>query len=96
LVSQRVERKDLKELNAPLRQPALRGSILWILLTVGSRRRDRFWGSWWCMPFFFVYGVLYGSSSDRAGMMRPRHRFSRPVDERRHLSDRQLPLMRNP
>jgi len=23
-----------------------------------------FWGSWWCVPFFFAYGVLYGSSSD--------------------------------
>ena len=23
-----------------------------------------FWGSWWCVPFFFVYGVLYGSSTD--------------------------------
>ena len=23
-----------------------------------------FWGTWWCVPFFFVYGVLYGSSTD--------------------------------
>lgn len=23
-----------------------------------------FWGSWWCVPWFFVYGTLYGSSSD--------------------------------
>ena len=23
-----------------------------------------FWGSWWCVPFFLVYGVLYGSASD--------------------------------
>src|SRR6185503_9133332 len=27
-------------------------------------RRSRFLGSWWCVPFFFAYGVLYGSSSD--------------------------------
>ena len=26
--------------------------------------RIYFWGTWWCVPFFFVYGVLYGSSSD--------------------------------
>ena len=23
-----------------------------------------FWGSWWAVPFFLAYGVLYGSSSD--------------------------------
>jgi fatty acid desaturase len=23
-----------------------------------------FWGSWWALPFFLAYGVLYGSSSD--------------------------------
>ena len=23
-----------------------------------------FWGTWWCVPFFLVYGVLYGSSTD--------------------------------
>ena len=23
-----------------------------------------FWGTWWCVPFFLVYGVLYGSASD--------------------------------
>ena len=25
-----------------------------------------FWGTWWCVPFFAVYGVLYGSGSRRA------------------------------
>ena len=37
-----------------------------------ARRADRasaaggvwFWGTWWCVPFFLVYGVLYGSSTD--------------------------------
>ena len=32
-----------------------------------SRARARassLWGSWWAVPFFLVYGVLYGSSSD--------------------------------
>ncbi len=23
-----------------------------------------FWGTWWCVPFFLAYGVLYGSASD--------------------------------
>ena len=23
-----------------------------------------FWPTWWCVPFFFVYGTLYGSASD--------------------------------
>ena len=60
-----VGRKDLKELMRRSDNAALRDSILWILLTAGSAAGGIvFWGSWWCVPFFFVYGVLYGSSSD--------------------------------
>jgi fatty acid desaturase len=60
-----VARKDLKELMRRSDNPALRDSILWVLLIAGSAAGGIvFWGSWWCVPFFFVYGVLYGSSSD--------------------------------
>ena len=23
-----------------------------------------FWGTWWCVPFWAAYGVLYGSACD--------------------------------
>src|SRR5271170_5144276 len=50
-----------------------------------------FWGSWWAVPFIFVYGVLYGSSSDsRWHECGARHRLSDRLDERTRLPDRQL------
>ena len=50
-----------------------------------------FWGSWWCVPFFIVYGVLYGSASDsRWHEMRPWHGVQDALDERRRLPDRLL------
>ena len=46
---------------------------------------------WWCVPFFFAYGVLYGSSTRLAlARMRPRHRLQDALDERRGLPDRLL------
>jgi fatty acid desaturase len=60
-----VERKAMKELMQRSDQPALRDSVLWIaLILLSAAGGIYFWGSWWCVPFFFVYGVMYGSSSD--------------------------------
>ena len=45
--------------------PAIRDTILWIALHVVSAAGGiYFWGTWWCVPFFLVYGVLYGSACD--------------------------------
>ena len=60
-----VPRKTMKELMKRTDGPAIRDTVLWFALILGSAAGAiYFWGSWWCVPFFAVYGVLYGSSSD--------------------------------
>jgi fatty acid desaturase len=60
-----IPRKTMKDLMRRSDGPAIRDTILWIALILGSAAGAiYFWGSWLCVPFFFVYGVLYGSSSD--------------------------------
>ena len=45
--------------------PALRDTALWIgLLLLTGAGGVHFWGSWAAVPFFIVYGVLYGSCCD--------------------------------
>jgi fatty acid desaturase len=60
-----VPRKTMKELMQRSDGPAIRDTIIWIggLILMGAGG-IYFWGSWWCVPFFFVYGVLYGSACD--------------------------------
>lgn len=60
-----IPRKVMKELMQRSDGPAIRDTIIWIAAILTSAAGGIwFWGSWWCLPFFFVYGVLYGSSSD--------------------------------
>ena len=60
-----VPRKTMKELMQRSDGPAIRDTIIWIAaILVSAAGGIYFWGTWWCVPFFFVYGVLYGSSSD--------------------------------
>src|SRR5262245_17703665 len=60
-----VQRKIMKELMQRSDHPAIRDSALSIVLILGSAAGAiYFWGSWWCVPFFFVYGLMYESSSD--------------------------------
>jgi fatty acid desaturase len=60
-----VPRATMKELMQRKDGPAFRDTIIWIVLILGSALGGIMtWGTWWCLPFFFVYGVLYGSSSD--------------------------------
>ncbi len=60
-----IPRKDMKELMKRSDGPAIRDTAIWIAaLLVSAAGGIWFWGSWWCVPFFFVYGVLYGSSTD--------------------------------
>jgi len=60
-----VPRKTMKELMQRTDGPAIRDTLLWFALLIGSAAGAIwFWGTWWCVPFFLVYGVLYGSSSD--------------------------------
>ena len=60
-----VPRKTMKALMQRSDGPAIRDTILWFALILGSAAGGiYFWGTWGCVPFFLVYGVLYGSSSD--------------------------------
>ncbi|RWA77177.1 fatty acid desaturase family protein [Mesorhizobium sp.] len=60
-----VARQTMKELMQRSDGPAIRDTVIWIAAILGSAAGIiRFWGMWWVVPFLFVYGVLYGSSSD--------------------------------
>jgi fatty acid desaturase len=60
-----VSRARLKELMKRSDGPATRDTIIWLAaLIVCGGFGAYFWGSWLCVPFFLVYGVLYGSSGD--------------------------------
>lgn len=60
-----VPRKVMKELMQRRDGPAIRDTILWIVLHVLTAAGGiYFWGSWWAVPFWLAYGVLYGSACD--------------------------------
>lgn len=60
-----VPRKTMKDLMRRSDGPAIRDSVIWIgSLLLSAAGGIYFWNSWECVPFFFVYGVLYGSASD--------------------------------
>ncbi len=46
-------------------RPAIRDTAIWLgLMVVAGALGFVFWGSWLAVPFFLVYGVLYGSGGD--------------------------------
>ncbi|MCP4385609.1 MAG: fatty acid desaturase, partial [Hyphomicrobiales bacterium] len=60
-----IPRKRLKELMKRSDQPAIRDTIIWLGALIGTGAGAYLtWGTWWCVPFFIVYGVLYGSTTD--------------------------------
>jgi fatty acid desaturase len=60
-----IPRARMKELMQRSDGPATRDTAIWIgLLILTGALGAYFWGTWWCVPFFFVYGVLYGSGGD--------------------------------
>jgi len=60
-----VSRKEMKELMQRLDGPAIRDTILWLMLhVVFAAGGIWFWGSWIAVPFWLAYGVLYGSACD--------------------------------
>jgi fatty acid desaturase len=60
-----IPRKRLKELMQRRDGPAIRDTLIWIgSFIVSGGLAFHFWGSWWSLPFFAAYGVLYGSSTD--------------------------------
>jgi fatty acid desaturase len=60
-----ISRADLKALMRRDDGPAIRDTIIWFAaLIVSGGLGCYFWGSLAAVPFFIVYGVLYGSASD--------------------------------
>jgi len=60
-----LPRQTLKALMKRSDGPAIRDTLLWFALLLGTAAGTiAFWGSWWVLPFVIAYGVLYGSSSD--------------------------------
>jgi len=60
-----VPRKVMKNLMRRSDGPALRDTGIWFgLMIITAVGGVSFWGSWWAVPFFAVYGVLYGSACD--------------------------------
>jgi fatty acid desaturase len=60
-----IPRKRLKELMQRRDGPAVRDTLIWFaVLGLTGGLGAYFWGSWWAVPFFAAYGIVYGSSSD--------------------------------
>ncbi|TPP09972.1 fatty acid desaturase [Rhizobium glycinendophyticum] len=60
-----VPRKQMKELMKREDGPAIRDTAIWLgAMIVFGGLGVYFWGSFWAIPFFLAYGVLYGSASD--------------------------------
>ena len=60
-----VPRKVMKDLMQRSDRRALIDTIVWLgLLALSAAGGVYFWGSWTCVPLFFVYGTLYESASD--------------------------------
>ena len=60
-----VDRETMKSLMARSNGVAARDTVLWLVLLIGSGYLAyKSWGTWWAVPGFGIYGVLYGSASD--------------------------------
>jgi len=60
-----IPRKQMKELMQRSDGPAIRDTLIWFLaFIVTAAGGIYFYGTWWCVPFWLAYGVLYGSSTD--------------------------------
>ena len=63
-----VPRKRMKELIRRSDYPAVRDTVIWFGLILGFAALGialwTGWHSWWAVPFFLAYGILYGSTSD--------------------------------
>ncbi len=60
-----IARAELKEIMRREDGPAIRDTLVWFAaLIVSGAFGYYFWGTWSAVPFFIIYGVLYGSVSD--------------------------------
>ena len=60
-----LDRKEIKLLMKRSNAPAIRDTIIWLgLMMVFALIAIALTPSWWSLPFWLSYGVLYGSASD--------------------------------
>lgn len=60
-----VPRAEMRKLLERRDGPAIRDTLLWFALILGSGYATfLLWGSWWAALPYFVYATLYGSTSD--------------------------------
>lgn len=60
-----VPKKEMKALMRRKDGPALRDTAIWFgLLILTALGGIYFWGTWTSVPFWVIYGVLYGSACD--------------------------------
>jgi len=60
-----IPRARLKALMQRSDGPAIRDTVIWIAaFVVTGGAGYLLWGTWWAVPCFAAYGVLYGSSTD--------------------------------
>ena len=61
----RVPKDKMRELLERRDGPAIRDTLLWFALIIGSGVCGfMLWGTWWAVIPFMIYGVLYASTSD--------------------------------
>ena len=60
-----IPRKKMRELLERKDGPAIRDTIIWFTLLIGSAALVIvLWGTWWFILPYIVYSVIYGSTSD--------------------------------
>jgi len=60
----KISRSRLKQMMQRRNGPAIRDTVIWFAaLIISGTLGYLTWGTWWALPCFMVYGVLYGSAS---------------------------------
>ncbi len=60
-----IPRARMKELMKRKNGPAIRDTIIWFALLAGAGWLGvATWGTWWAVPVFAVYGILYATPGD--------------------------------
>ncbi len=55
-----IPRKTMKELMKRKDGPAIRDTLIWLILLFSTGYTAYFlWGTWWAVPAFMLYGVIY-------------------------------------
>ncbi|MEW7008602.1 fatty acid desaturase [Lentilitoribacter sp. EG35] len=60
-----VSKDSLRSIMKRKDQPAIRDTLIWFtILICAAWGGVYFWGTIWCVPFWLIYGVFYGSAAD--------------------------------